>query len=70
MKSLNLILFKKHDYNNIKYICSYSFSADYFSLGCFLYELVRLKNPFADEKGKINVAAASIVYFYLFYLFF
>jgi hypothetical protein len=34
-----------------------------------LYELVTLKNPFTDGKGKINIAAATIVYFY-FYLFF
>jgi serine/threonine protein kinase len=51
-------------------VYSYSFNADYFSLGCLLYELVALKNPFANKDGIINIAGATVVYFYCIYLFF
>jgi serine/threonine protein kinase len=47
---------------------SYTFSVDYYSLGCLLYELVTLNNPFKGKGGNINFVNQANVYLLLFFL--
>jgi serine/threonine protein kinase len=46
----------------------YTFSSDYFSVGCVLYELATLNNPFMGKSGNINIINQGNVFFFFFFL--